>query len=46
MTDYAFWQQQGICPQCKHTKLYGNEKICPECLARLYAHNRAYRKRS
>ena len=27
-------KQNGICPECKKNKLFGDEHICPECLAR------------
>ena len=32
-SDYHFYQRLGICPHCKREKLYGKEKLCPECRA-------------
>lgn len=32
-----FLQNIGICPRCQKNKLYGDEKVCPECNAYSYA---------
>lgn len=31
-----FLQDMGICPRCRKNKLYGDEKVCPECNAKAY----------
>lgn len=31
-----FLQNIGICPRCQKTKLFGDEKQCPECNAKAY----------
>ncbi|MGN0346326.1 MAG: hypothetical protein ACI4DU_03470 [Lachnospiraceae bacterium] len=33
-----FMQNIGICPRCQKVKLYGDEKVCPECNAYAYEH--------
>lgn len=43
ITDYNtetrhFFQSIGICPRCQKVRLYGDEKICPECNAYSYEH--------
>ena len=32
-----FMQSIGICPRCQKVRLYGDEKVCPECNAYSYA---------
>lgn len=32
-----FLQNIGICPRCQKTKLFGDEKVCPECSAYGYS---------
>lgn len=33
--EFREWcKEYKICPQCKKNKLFGDEHICPECLAR------------
>ena len=34
--DREFFVDIGICYMCRKTKLFGDEKICPECLAKGY----------
>lgn len=34
--DKEFFVDMGICYMCRKTKLFGDEKICPECLAKNY----------
>ena len=34
-----FMQSIGICPRCQKVRLYGDEKVCPECNAYSYEHN-------
>lgn len=31
-------QNIGICPRCQKVRLYGDEKVCPECNAYAYEH--------
>ena len=33
-----FMQNIGICPRCQKVRLYGDEKVCPECNAYAYEH--------
>lgn len=35
--DRIWYLQNGICPMCRKVKLFGNEKTCPECLAKNYS---------
>lgn len=39
-----FLQNIGICPRCQKTKLFGDEKQCPECSAKAYKLVMASRK--
>lgn len=32
--DRIFFVSLGICPRCKRNKLFGSEKMCPECLTK------------
>lgn len=34
--DREFYAKNGICPRCRKNKLFGNEKVCPECAAKGY----------
>ncbi len=31
--DRQFYAEHGICPRCHKNKLFGDEKVCPECKA-------------
>ena len=37
--DREWAKEHGFCPRCMKNKLFGDEKICPECLAYMYAVN-------
>lgn len=41
-----FLKKIGICPRCGENKLFGDEKECPECLAKMYELNKKYKKNS
>jgi hypothetical protein len=42
--DRHFYQDNGICPRCRKNKLYGDEKNCPECVAKEYGHTLKHRE--
>lgn len=36
--ELAHWyQDNGICPKCRHNNLMGDERVCPECSAKRYS---------
>lgn len=36
--ELAHWyQDNGICPECRHNNLMGDERVCPECSAKRYS---------
>lgn len=37
--DRKFYQNIKICPYCKKTKLWGDERVCLECQAKAYIKN-------
>ena len=37
-----FYQKMGFCPICKKNRIYGDEKTCPECLAKKNIQNPLY----
>ena len=40
----AALRELGICTECGSVKVYGDEKICPECAARKYTLNRRQKR--
>lgn len=38
----AFYKSIGLCPRCGKNKLFGDEKNCPECSAKMQAYARKY----
>ena len=45
---YHYYQEHGICPRCGTNKLYGTEKVCPECRAKetAYRSNQSSEKKA
>ena len=40
-----WYQNHGICPQCRNNNLFGDEKVCPECSAKAYEYAMRSRER-
>ena len=40
-----FYKSLGLCPRCGRNKLFGSEKQCPECSAKMYESNRKSREK-
>lgn len=32
-----WYQDNGICPECRQNNLMGDERVCPECSAKIYS---------
>lgn len=44
-SDREFCKSMGICPRCQKNLLWGDEKNCPECLAKMQIVNEKYKNR-